>query len=308
MKVEIIKPQGYCYGVIRAIEIVKATRQEYPHTNIYILGMIVHNKFIVQALEDLNVKTLDDSKVSRYDLLDLIDEGIVILSAHGSEEKVIKKAQDKGLIVIDAVCHDVTKTQTIIKDYLLNNYEVLYIGKENHPEALAVLSIDEHIHLIRNENDLYQIKDLLKDAPMMITNQTTISIIDAKNIYEKAQTLFTNIIIIPEICNATRIRQEAVLKLNDEMTLVYVVGDPQSNNSNKLAELAGSKQRRVIMIENVADIKLDDLKDVEYVGITSGASTPTYLTNQIITYLKQFNYQDLKTYPKPVVDITKILD
>ncbi|MDR1781482.1 MAG: 4-hydroxy-3-methylbut-2-enyl diphosphate reductase [Bacilli bacterium] len=306
MKVKAIVPRGYCYGVVNAINIVLQARKKYPNKKIYILGMIVHNKNIVQAMNNLNIITLDDSNISRYDLLDQIDDGVVILSAHGSEQKVIDKAKNKNLIVIDGACKDVIKTHNVIKDYLDKGYDVIYLGKENHPEAVAALSIDiNHIHLINHEDDLEKLK--IDNNKIVLTNQTTISILSASKVYQKAKELFKDIIIVDEICNATRIRQEAILNLSNEIDLVYVVGDPKSNNSNKLAQLAIKDNRVVKMIESVNDIIIDDLLQANYVGVTSGASTPTYLTNQVIEYLNQFDKDNLSTYIKPKVDINEIL-
>ena len=164
-----IMPRGYCKGVVRAINIAKkASTNDKP---IYILGMIVHNQYIVNALEDLGVYTIDIKGKTRLELLDEIHEGTVIITAHGASHKVFDKAKEKGLNVIDASCLDVIKTHDLIKDYLNKDYEVLYIGKYGHPEAEGAISIDEHqIHLIQNKNDI----DLWeKDKKYVITNQTT---------------------------------------------------------------------------------------------------------------------------------------
>ena len=147
MEVVSITPRGYCKGVVRAITIAKkASQQKQP---IYILGMIVHNQYIVNALERLGIQTIDHKGKTRLELLDEINEGTVIITAHGASDLVFEKAKNKGLHVIDASCLDVIKTHDLIKEKISLGYEILYIGKQGHPEAEGAISIDEDkIHLI----------------------------------------------------------------------------------------------------------------------------------------------------------------
>lgn len=309
MEIQAVNPRGYCYGVVNAIKIAKQARFDHPDKDIFILGMIVHNKFIVKALDLLNIVTLDDKQTSRLDLINQLSDGVVILTAHGSAQAVKQKAIDKGLIVYDATCKDVTKTQNIIKEYLDNGYKVIYYGNKNHPEAIAALSIDlDNVYLVTDKQDLDNL-NFICDEKIFMTNQTTISILDAQVMFDNARKLYPNIIITQEICNATRIRQEAILNVDKDVDIAYIVGDPESNNSNKLAKLAKTKDHLdVYMIESIIDINIEDLKGKQKVAITSGASTPTYLTNMIIEFLKQFDYNDPETHYKQKVDINKILD
>ena len=308
MKVTAIVPRGYCYGVINAIEIAKEARRKYPDDPIYILGMIVHNKYIVQALTKLNIITLDDSKKTKNELLNEINKGVVILTAHGSAQTIKDKALKKGLIVIDATCKDVTNTHNLIKRYVQAGYDVIYYGKKKHPEAEAALSIEvEKVHLISEIKDLDNLN--INNDKLVLTNQTTISILDAQAMFRAVKDKYPMVVIEKEICNATRVRQEAILSLNKEIDIVFVVGDPASNNSNKLAQIAKNTNGIVTyMIESVADIKTEWLVNKKHAAITSGASTPTYLTNLVIEYLKNFDETNEKTYPKPQIDINKILD
>lgn len=304
MQVIEVNPRGYCFGVVNAINIAKQVRKEHPKETIYILGMIVHNQFVVDALKKINIITLDDSKKTRAELIEEIDEGIVILSAHGTSEKIKKRGKEKGLTIVDATCKDVLKTQDVIKDYVVNGYDVIYLGKANHPEAQATIAINpDKIHLIENKDDFDKLK--INNSKIFMTNQTTISMLDSKKLFDYAQEKYPSLVISDEICNATRIRQSAILELDDDINLIYVVGDPKSNNSNKLASLLPNK--KALLIQSVEDINVEDLKDVKKVALTSGASTPSYLTNMVIDYLKQFDYNNPDTYQKPEIDINKIL-
>lgn len=303
MKVYQIVPRGYCKGVISAIETAK---KQAHQDDTYILGMIVHNQYIVDALENLGIKTIDKKGASREELLDQVTKGTVIITAHGAGDNVIKKALDKNLNVIDATCPDVIKTHDLIKDYLCKGFEVLYIGKNGHPESEGALSINsDHIHLIETKADLAKLDKNLK---YVITNQTTMSLYDVYDLCEYAKIQIPDLTIAKETCQATTIRQEAIAKISDDVDVVFIVGDPHSNNTKKLASIACNKANKTTyMIESVTDITLEMLKDKQAAAVSSGASTPTYLTNQVINYLKQFNYSDPKTYIKPKIDLNKIL-
>lgn len=303
MKVYQIAPRGYCKGVIRAIEIAK---KQAHQDNTYILGMIVHNQYIVDALNDLGIKTIDKKGASREELLDQVDRGTVIITAHGASKEIVKKAQDKHLNVIDATCPDVIKTHDLIEKYLSKGREILYIGKSGHPESEGALSIDlEHIHLIESKKDIDKLDPSLN---YVITNQTTMSLYDVYDLCEYAKSVLKNLTVAKETCQATTIRQEAITKIDDDVDLVFIVGDPHSNNTRKLASIASSKANKTTyMIESVSDITLAMLKNKKVAAVSSGASTPTYLTNQVISYLQQFDYNDPTTHAKPVLDLNKIL-
>lgn len=307
MEIQTLSPRGYCYGVVNAIRLALDVKQKHPNENIYLLGMIVHNAFIKEALSLKGIITLDTNKYTKLELIDTINEGIVILSAHGTSSKIKEVLETKNLQYYDATCRDVTKTQLIMKDYLNDDYDIIYIGKKGHPEAIAAIDIDEqHIHLICEKDDLDKLK--LNNEKIAITNQTTLSIKELENIFAYAKKLFPQIVFVEEICNATRTRQEAVGKIDDDVDIVFIVGDPQSNNSNKLASIAENKERNVYLIESTNDIEIAWLKDKNKAAISSGASTPTYLTNMVINYLKQFEYRDSTTHLKPEIDMNKILD
>ena len=183
MKVIGIVPRGYCKGVVRAINIAKKnTPKDKP---VYILGMIVHNQYIVQALQDKGIQTIDQKGKTRLELLDQIDDGCVIITAHGASDQVFIKAKEKGLDVIDASCLDVIKTHDLIKNKLNEGYDILYIGKDGHPESEGAISIDpKHIHLITKKDDFFQLDQSKK---YVLTNQTTMSLYDVYDLCEYAK-------------------------------------------------------------------------------------------------------------------------
>ena len=305
MKVTGITPRGYCKGVVRAINIVRkaANSSQRP---LYILGMIVHNEYIVNALKELGAVTVEDASKTRMELLDSINQGTVIITAHGAGEQVMTKAKEKGLNIIDASCLDVIKTHDLIKQRLLEGYEILYIGKKNHPESEGAMMIDsDHMHLITEKKDLLSLNPNIK---YLITSQTTMSLFDVYELCEYAKKILPNLIVEQEICNATRIRQEAISKMDPDIDIVFIVGDPHSNNTAKLASIAKNKaEKETYMIESIEDLKIEWLEHKHHAAVSSGASTPTSLTNQVIDFLKQFEWNDLQTHNKPNVDYSNIL-
>ncbi|MBR3266187.1 MAG: 4-hydroxy-3-methylbut-2-enyl diphosphate reductase [Erysipelotrichaceae bacterium] len=285
MEIRKVIPSGYCKGVVNAIRLAKQTRIDNPEDKIYVLGMLVHNSYVSEELSALGIITLDDSRKSKEELLDEINEGIIIFTAHGISEKIKNKVIAKGLRYVDASCVDVLKTQSIIKEKLQDGYDVIYFGKRKHPEAEAVISISDKIHLVTDQSDL---EDLVIDNDkIFLTNQTTMSYLELKDLIASAQQKYPDIIIQKEICNATSSRQEAIYKLQD-CDLLFVVGDIKSNNTNKLVEVGKqSGIKKVLLIQNYKDINEDDLKDVNRIYVTAGASTPPLLINEVIDHLKR---------------------
>ena len=289
MEVITITPRGYCKGVVNAIEIAKRTRKQHPHDKITILGMLVHNRFVVEALQKYQIYSVDTDKKTRYELLDEIDEGYVIFTAHGVSERVVNKAKAKGLKIVDATCEYVSFIHTLIKEKLDEGYTIGYIGKKHHPESEAVLEISDKVHLIETEDDL-----TFTNEKLFFTNQTTLSSYQTAALYESIARKYPHALISNEICSATRCRQQAVMKL-ERADAFIVVGDPKSHNTRKLAQLAQNKADHVFCVENLEALLKEDLHAFQKVAVTSGASTPTKITQQIIHYLQTEEIIPLKT-------------
>ncbi|MDT8336684.1 MAG: 4-hydroxy-3-methylbut-2-enyl diphosphate reductase [Candidatus Izemoplasmatales bacterium] len=287
MIVKKITPRGFCKGVYNAIELVKKSLNDptFPRP-IYVLGFIVHNKHVVDDLTKAGAITLDDRLTSRLELVKDIKKGTIILSAHGTDEEVKRQILKNDVTLIDATCNDVYQTHDSIKEYLSKGYNIIYIGKTNHPETNASISLSPKITLIESLDDLDNIT--LKE-PIFVTNQTTFSINDILPIHEKIKSLYQDVIISEEICNATRFRQNAIIKGNEGVDLCYVVGDPRSNNSKNLVKISEElTQTKTYLIQSVKDIDIRDLSNVSVVSVSSGASTPNYLTEKVINFLENF--------------------
>jgi len=295
MKVKKISPRGYCYGVVDAMVLARQAAQnlDLPRP-IYILGMIVHNKHVTDAFTEDGIISLDGP--NRLEIIKQVEKGTVIFTAHGVSPEVRKVAKEKGLTVVDATCPDVTKTHDLIREKQAEGYQVIYVGKKGHPEPEGAIGVaPDIVHLVESVNDVQTLN--LQAKKIIVTNQTTMSQWDVSEIMNAAIKKFPHAEIHNEICLATQVRQEAVAEQAKETDLVLVVGDPKSNNSNRLAQvsedIAGTKAYR---IADVSEIKQEWLQNVNIVGVTSGASTPTPLTKEVIDYLEKYDVNDPSTW------------
>ncbi len=301
MEVIKIQPQGYCLGVTKALNLVKKAIKENPDKVIYLLGMIVHNDLINQALLRQGVKLLSSNK-AKQQWIEELNAGILIISAHGVNPDLIKKAEEKGLIVYDATCQHVKVAQQMVTDYLAQDFDIIYIGEPQHPEAQGIISIaPARIHLVNQLSDIADLR--INNERIIVITQTTINHQAVQELFANISVYFPQALISGEICAATKQRQAAVCQLAEDLDLLFVVGDKSSNNANKLVEIGQNKGiKQVYLVTSVADIVDFDFNNIKKVGVTSAASTPPYLTNQLISYLQ--------TYPEgkiPALDLEKIL-
>ncbi|MCH1624958.1 4-hydroxy-3-methylbut-2-enyl diphosphate reductase [Fredinandcohnia quinoae] len=307
MEVIKIAPRGYCYGVVDAMVIAKnaALDKTLPRP-IYILGMIVHNKHVTDAFEEEGIITLDGN--NRHEILEKVDRGTVIFTAHGVSPEVKQLARDKGLVTLDATCPDVTRTHDLIKEKQAQGFQIIYIGKKGHPEPEGAVGVaPDIVHLVETVEDVENLT--ITSEKIIVTNQTTMSQWDVLDVMKKVKEKYPQTEIHNEICMATQVRQEAVAEQAKEVDLTIVVGDPKSNNSNRLAqvseEIAGTKAYRVA---DVSEIQIEWLLDIKKVAVTAGASTPTPITKEVITFLDQFDPQNQETWErKRNVPLNKIL-
>jgi 4-hydroxy-3-methylbut-2-en-1-yl diphosphate reductase len=307
MEVIKISPRGYCYGVVDAMVIARnASLDKSLPRPIYILGMIVHNKHVTDAFEQEGIITLDGK--NRKDILDQVDKGTVIFTAHGISPEVRELAKKKGLVTIDATCPDVTKTHQLIEDKVKEDFQIIYIGKKGHPEPEGAVGVAPgKVHLVETEKDVEELT--IHHPKLIVTNQTTMSQWDVLHVMEKVQEKYPHVEVHKEICMATQVRQEAVAEQATQADVTIVVGDPMSNNSNRLAqvseEIAGTTAYR---IADISELDINWIKDAKTVAVTSGASTPTPITKEVITFIEQFDPNNENTWVKEKkVPLNKIL-
>jgi 4-hydroxy-3-methylbut-2-enyl diphosphate reductase len=290
MEVIKISPRGYCYGVVDALQIVRKVAKDPAQPRpIYIIGQIVHNRHAIEELTTLGVVTLDGP--DRVSILEQVSEGTVIFTAHGVSPRVKQRARERGLNCIDATCPDVTVTHDLVRELVAKGYYILYIGKKGHPEPEGVLGeVPGHISLIENEADV----DALALTPeqqekLAVSTQTTLSQWDTRRVIVYIKEKYPQAEVHVDICAATQSRQEAVVAQAKGADLTVVVGDPRSNNTNRLVqvseELAGVP---AVRIEDLSQLKTEWLQGKNRVAVTAGASTPSQLTREVIRFLEQY--------------------
>ncbi|MGE7667376.1 4-hydroxy-3-methylbut-2-enyl diphosphate reductase [Ureibacillus composti] len=295
MQVIKINPRGYCYGVVDAMVIARnASLDKTLPRPIYILGMIVHNKHVTDAFEKEGIITLDGA--NRNEIIEKVDQGTVIFTAHGVSPEIREIAKRKGLVAIDATCPDVTVTHDLIREKSAHGYDIIYIGKKGHPEPEGAIGVAPgHVHLVQNIEDVEKL-DLNNDK-LLVTNQTTMSQWDVKHLMDLLREKFPHIEVHSEICLATQVRQEAVANQAGQADLLIVVGDPKSNNSNRLTqvseEIANTPSYR---IADLSELKIEWLNGIEKVAVTAGASTPTPIVKEVISFLDQYDANDPTTH------------
>jgi len=290
MEVIKISPRGYCYGVVDALQLVRQTAKDptVPRP-IYIIGQIVHNRHAIEELTNLGVITLEGP--DRASILEQVNEGTVIFTAHGVSPLVKHRAREHGLNCIDATCPDVTVTHDLVHELAANGYYILYIGKKGHPEPEGVLGeVPGHISLIENEADVDALSlTQAQEEKLAISTQTTLSQWDTRRVIEYIKTRYPHAEVHIDICAATQTRQEAVAAQARGADLTIVVGDPRSNNTNRLVqvseELAGVP---AIRIEDLSQLNPAWLEGKKRVAVTAGASTPSQLTREVIRYIEQY--------------------
>ena len=285
MKVTLVKPQGFCSGVLKAVSIAKKAKEEHPDRNVYILGMLAHNKTLTDDLTKEGLITLNDN--DEFAAVDSLKPGdVLIFTAHGHGEDIEKKAREKGLIIYDATCFKVKSNLEKIKHEVELGHQVIYIGQLGHKETNAALSVSKNVSLY--DTQLLINYYLITDKNPYVINQTTLNYKSLDKYYSDILEHIPGARIENEICAATRLRQEAVTKIEKDTDLIIVVGHQKSSNSNKLYEIAKSihNSSTVIMINDLNDlINNYDIAGNKKAAIISGASTPQYVVDEIYHYL-----------------------
>lgn len=284
-----LKEQGFCYGVTRAINLTYDNLDFLPKP-IYLLGNLVHNKYVSDYFREKGIIILEGK--SRIEMLDMINKGSVIVTAHGVSPAVYRKIEDKKLTLFDTTCPHVLLSMKEIKEYINLGFDVIYIGKDGHPETEAALGISSKVHLVENINDINKIE--ITNTKVALSNQTTMSLFDIEEIIKRAKDKFSNLVVIKTICHATKNRQkelsDTISSFKGENVLVIVIGDIMSNNTKMLQKRAdGFKNATTIKIESVNELDIDFIKYFKNIIVASGASTPLPVVNKVIETLNSLN-------------------
>lgn len=284
MKVSLIKPQGFCSGVTKAISIARKAKEENPNKPIYILGMLAHNKTLIDDLAKEGFITLSDA--DEIDSINKLRSGdVLVFTAHGHDLKVEDYARKQGLIIYDATCFKVKDNLEKIRKEIDAGHQVIYIGQKGHKEAKAALAVSEKVSL--NDTKLLINYYLITDDNPYVINQTTLNFYELSGYHKDILKHIPGARIEQEICAATRLRQEAVTKIDKDTDLIVVVGSKNSSNSNKLYDIAKANfiNSTIYMVNDLNELSSLDLQGKKKAAVVSGASTPKYIVDDIYNYL-----------------------
>ena len=284
VKIFLASPRGFCAGVDRAVEIVKKTINKFG-APVYVRHEIVHNHFVVENLRSQGAIFVEE-------LSEIKDKSRpVIFSAHGVPKKIINEAELNNIIYIDATCPLVTKVHREAELLAKEEFNIIFIGHKNHPEVIGTMGqIDNnYITLIENRDDVENYSPKIKNNKFAYITQTTLSVDDTLEIISLLKKKYPSIKepIKSDICYATTNRQEAVKQIAKKCDLFLVVGSKNSSNSLRLVEVAkrfGCKDS--ILMHSDQKLPVDKIKNSTNIGITSGASAPEILVENLIKEIK----------------------
>lgn len=279
MTVKLANPRGFCAGVDRAIEIVERALTVFG-APIYVKHEVVHNKVVVAQLRNKGAVFVEE-------LAQVPPDATVIFSAHGVSQAVRNEAKRRNLNVFDATCPLVTKVHIEVQKYRAQGCEILLIGHSGHPEVEGTMGqVTTGIHLIETLDDVAKVQ-VINPNKLSFVSQTTLSMDDTAKILTALRARFPAIQgpHKDDICYATQHRQNAVKELVKQCDVIFVVGSPNSSNSNRLTEIAKLRKVPAYLIDGPEDIESKWLLGKTSPGITAGASAPEVLVQKVVDFL-----------------------
>lgn len=293
----LLKPRGFCAGVVRAIDIVRIALEAFGPP-IYVRKEIVHNRFVVEDLQAKGAIFVDN--------VDEVPAGErVIYSAHGVSPEVRDSSKLRSLRVIDATCPLVTKVHVEAVKFAKEGYSLILIGHRDHDEVIGTLGEAPTVTQVVGSPE--EVESLSVPDPNRVAylTQTTLSLDETTDIIAALKKKFPNIKgpAAQDICYATENRQTAVKHVSSEADLLLVVGSENSSNSNRLVEVARNLSAASHLIDSYKDIEPEWLEGVKTIALTAGASAPERLVEEVVKYLagKGFeNVQEVEVMPENV--------
>ena len=280
-------PRGYCAGVDRAVQTVEEALEEHG-APVYVRKEIVHNKHVVEQLASRGAIFVEEETE--------VPEGeIVVFSAHGVAPAVHERAAQRKLRTIDATCPLVTKVHVEARKFAEDGYTIILVGHEGHEEVEGTMGeAPESIVLVQTVEDANTL--VLEDPEhVALITQTTLSVDETAEIIARLKERFPKIVTpkSEDICYATTNRQIAVKEIAGECDLVLVIGSTNSSNSNRLVEVAREYGAESYLIDNHTQVRPEWLEGVETVGITSGASAPEELVEDLVNLFREMGVTEI---------------
>ncbi len=283
--IRLAKFAGFCYGVKRAVETVKKLKAENPALNVCVLGELIHNSQVIEELDALGIKSLDE--------LPEQGEGICVVRSHGESPEVFKKIEQAGFEVYDLTCPDVKKVQQKAIELALSGYYLVIVGKSQHPEVVAIkANADKHSEKVVVADCVEQLlpyeKELKDHKKIGVVVQTTQMIFTLNEIIKYLTPLSKELHIANTICQSTAMRQSEAKELAKDSNLMVVVGSKKSANTTHLAEVL-KNITSTIHIET--EVELENYKELieksQKISITAGASTPDSVIQKVIENIQR---------------------
>lgn len=281
MKVLLADEYGFCFGVERAVEMVEEALAEGD--KVRTLGPLIHNEQEMERLGQFGVSTISEPvQIKRGET--------AVIRAHGVTPQVQKELEEKASKVVDATCPFVTRVQKLASRAANEDRHVIVVGNPDHPEMIGVKGYaPEHAFIVRDASEL---ENLPKLRSPLVVSQTTIK---SQVFFDTAEAVKAKtddeVQIINTICSATRDRQDAARALAGEVDAFYIIGGNHSSNSRKLLSVCKEQCEKSFLIETENEINPEDLKGVETVGVTAGASTPNWLIEKVVKKLEELGGQ-----------------
>jgi 4-hydroxy-3-methylbut-2-enyl diphosphate reductase len=295
MNIYLAKARGFCMGVQRSIDMAIETRDKIDG-EITILNEIVHNNSVVNQLENRGLKRTTD--------LESVQQGTLVISAHGVSPAVIERAKEKGLNVVDSTCPLVTVLHKAADFLIKRDYTVIIFGDPNHDEMKGVKGRHpDKTYVIRKIESVEDLPEI--EGKVGFISQSTQSMELFDKAAEIVQQKYPDVKVRNTICEATRKRQTSIVDLAPRMDLVIVVGSQTSANSMRLAQISSKFGIPTYLIDHAEEIQAEWLQDKVNVGITAGASTPDWLINDVIARIRELapnNGEDILVFDEKNVE------
>jgi 4-hydroxy-3-methylbut-2-enyl diphosphate reductase len=287
-KIFLLKPRGFCAGVVRAIDVVEIALEMYGPP-IYVRKEIVHNKHVVDGLRDAGAVFVEE--------LDEVPSGArTIFSAHGVSPQVREQARGRNLQIIDATCPLVTKVHLEAIKFARSGYSIVLIGHKDHDEVIGTLGeAPRQTFLVSSPGDVDEL-DVSDPTRVCYLTQTTLSLDETRDIVQRLKERFPLIQGPPaqDICYATENRQMGVKAVAPFCQLLLVVGSMNSSNSKRLVEVCENTGVRSYLVDDESDVNPVWLANVETVAVTAGASAPENLVQNLVSWLRNNGFNTLE--------------